>query len=110
RHHHLPGVPRLPVDSRPGGGPMRIAAVDTGGQHPWSVPDSVRAGLRLEEPPPTWPWWPAPPVLERAIDSMYHLHADDVVAPLSLVDGALQLPDGPGLGVEVDRDKLRHCA
>lgn len=50
------------------------------------------------------------PVLERAIDSMYHLHADDVVAPLSLVDGALQLPDGPGLGVEVDRDKLRHCA
>lgn len=50
------------------------------------------------------------PVLERAIDSMYYLHADDVVAPLSLVDGALQLPEGPGLGVEVDPDKLRHYA
>lgn len=50
------------------------------------------------------------PVLSRAIDSMYYLHDDDVVAPLELADGALRLPNGPGLGVEVDVDKVEHYA
>lgn len=51
------------------------------------------------------------PVLDRAIDSMYYLHSDDIVTtPLELVDGALAVPDAPGLGVEVDEDKLRHYA
>lgn len=51
------------------------------------------------------------PVLDTAIDSMYYLHAGDVISPrLELVDGALRLPDGPGLGVTVDTDRLAHYA
>ncbi|WP_020673670.1 mandelate racemase/muconate lactonizing enzyme family protein [Amycolatopsis nigrescens] len=50
------------------------------------------------------------PVLSRAIDSMYYLHEDDIVEPLSLVDGKLRVPTGPGLGVRVDEDKLAHYA
>lgn len=50
------------------------------------------------------------PVLSRAIDSMYYLHADDIIAPLRLEAGRLRVPTGPGLGVTVDEDKLRHFA
>lgn len=50
------------------------------------------------------------PVLDRCIDSMYYLHSDDIVDPIPLEHGALQLPTGPGLGVEVDEDKLEHYA
>lgn len=50
------------------------------------------------------------PVLSRAIDSMYYLHADDIIEPLTLQDGSLRVPTGPGLGVTVDEDKLRHYA
>jgi glucarate dehydratase len=50
------------------------------------------------------------PVLSRAIDSMYYLHADDVVEPLGLRDGNLRVPTGPGLGVVVDEDKVAHYA
>ncbi|MEW2546719.1 enolase C-terminal domain-like protein [Streptomyces sp. NPDC047002] len=50
------------------------------------------------------------PVLSRAIDSMYYLHADDIIEPLGLADGSLRVPTGPGLGVTVDEDKLRHYA
>ena len=50
------------------------------------------------------------PVLERAIDSMYYLHADDIVAPIPLKDGRLEVPTGRGLGVTVDEDKLAHYA
>ncbi|MFE9252805.1 mandelate racemase/muconate lactonizing enzyme family protein [Streptomyces sp. NPDC007088] len=50
------------------------------------------------------------PVLSRAIDSMYYLHADDIIEPLTLRDGSLRVPTGPGLGVTVDEDKLRHYA
>ncbi len=50
------------------------------------------------------------PVLSRAIDSMYYLHADDIVAPLRLSGGRLQVPTGPGLGVEVDEEKLAFYA
>lgn len=51
------------------------------------------------------------PVLDRAIDSMYYLHSGDIVTePLRLAGGALAVPDGPGLGVTVDDDKLRHYA
>ncbi|WIX77625.1 enolase C-terminal domain-like protein [Amycolatopsis carbonis] len=46
------------------------------------------------------------PVLSRAIDSMYYLHVDDIVQPLHLEAGRLRVPTGPGLGVEVDEDKL----
>ncbi|SEN94891.1 mandelate racemase/muconate lactonizing enzyme family protein [Actinacidiphila rubida] len=50
------------------------------------------------------------PVLSRAIDSMYYLHADDIIEPLHLENGRLRVPEGPGLGVTVDEDKLRHFA
>lgn len=50
------------------------------------------------------------PILSRAIDSMYYLHVDDIIEPLSLIDGALVVPTGPGLGVHVDTDKLNHYA
>lgn len=40
---------------------------------------------------------------------VYYL--DDVVAePLRFVDGRVICPDGPGLGIEVDEEKLRHYA
>lgn len=46
-----------------------------------------------------------------AADSMYPLLADDVVAePVGLREGALAVPSAPGLGVQVDMDKLRHYA
>jgi glucarate dehydratase len=48
------------------------------------------------------------PVLDRAIDSMYYLHDDDIIDPIPLVHGRLTVPTGPGLGVRVDEDKLRH--
>lgn len=36
---------------------------------------------------------------------------DDIVAnPLDFSDGEVTLPQGPGLGVEIDEDKLRHYA
>jgi glucarate dehydratase len=50
------------------------------------------------------------PVLSRAIDSMYYLHADDIAEPLELVDGRLKVPEGPGLGVTVDEEKLAFYA
>jgi glucarate dehydratase len=50
------------------------------------------------------------PQLDRAIDSMYYLHAADVVEPLQIVDGSFRLPTGAGLGVTVDEDKVRHFA
>jgi glucarate dehydratase len=50
------------------------------------------------------------PVLSRAIDSMYYLHADDIIEPLHLEAGRLRVPTGPGLGVNVDEEKLRYFA
>jgi glucarate dehydratase len=47
------------------------------------------------------------PNLGYAIDSHYHDQVDDIItAPWTYRDGAFALPDGPGLGVEIDRDKL----
>ena len=47
------------------------------------------------------------PNLNYAIDSHYHDQADDIItAPWAYRDGAFELPTGPGLGVELDRDKV----
>jgi glucarate dehydratase len=49
--------------------------------------------------------------LDHAIDSVYTLIADDVLTDrFALEDGAFTVPTGPGLGVTVDMDKLRHYA
>lgn len=50
------------------------------------------------------------PNLTFAADSHYHHLNDDVIAGGKLVfdDGSLPVPDEPGLGVELDRDRLAH--
>jgi glucarate dehydratase len=47
------------------------------------------------------------PVLPYAIDSHYHHQTADVITkPFEYVDGCFELPEGPGLGVEIDEDAL----
>ncbi|MBI4923289.1 MAG: hypothetical protein HY834_16225 [Devosia nanyangense] len=47
------------------------------------------------------------PYLAHAIDSHYHDQIDDVItSPFVYEDGCMRVPEGPGLGVELDRDKL----
>ncbi len=47
------------------------------------------------------------PNLGYAIDSHYHDQSDDVIGePWAYRGGAFELPSGPGLGVELDRDKV----
>jgi glucarate dehydratase len=49
------------------------------------------------------------PTLPYAIDSHYHHQTEDVITqPFEYVDGCFDLPDGPGLGVEIDEDRLAH--
>lgn len=51
----------------------------------------------------------ATPVLASCNESAYHQLRDDVLAePLELADGMIALPQGPGLGVEVDRAKVER--
>ena len=47
------------------------------------------------------------PVLPYALDSHYHHQTADVIkSPHVYVDGSFALPDGPGLGVEIDEARL----
>jgi len=49
----------------------------------------------------------ATPYLTYALDQHYHHHVDDVITkPFVYKDGCMTLPDGPGLGVELDDDKV----
>lgn len=49
------------------------------------------------------------PTLPYAIDAHYHHQTADVLAEkLPIVDGCFTLPEGPGLGVELDPDRLAH--
>jgi len=52
------------------------------------------------------------PNMSFAADAHYHHLLDDIIVggKLKYVEGAIALPTGPGLGVEVDRDKLAHYA
>lgn len=52
------------------------------------------------------------PNLNFAADAHYHHLKDDILVggKLPYVDGAIAVPTGPGLGVEVDREKLREYA
>jgi glucarate dehydratase len=51
----------------------------------------------------------AQPMVSHAIDSHLPEQAGDVITePFRFVDGALRVPDGPGLGVELDRDQLER--
>ncbi|MCA9836052.1 MAG: hypothetical protein KC422_04035 [Trueperaceae bacterium] len=47
------------------------------------------------------------PYLSYACDTHYPWQYEDVVTkPLEFIDGAIKVPDSPGLGVELDRDSL----
>ena len=51
------------------------------------------------------------PGFTQASECTYPLLREDVLAePLVCVRGELQLPDGPGLGVTVDRARLERYA
>ena len=52
------------------------------------------------------------PNLSFAADAHYHHLRDDIIVggKLPYADGAIAVPDGPGLGVELDRDKLAEYA
>lgn len=44
-------------------------------------------------------------------DSVYYAWEDDVLAdPLTVEDGAISVPDGPGLGIQVDEAKIEEYA
>ena len=45
-------------------------------------------------------------------DAHYHHLVDDVIegGRLEYEDGAIRVPDGPGLGVSLDRERLAHYA
>ena len=48
------------------------------------------------------------PNLTFAADAHYHHLRDDIIegGKFSYVDGAISVPESPGLGVKLDRDKL----
>jgi glucarate dehydratase len=49
----------------------------------------------------------ATPSMVHAPDSHYHHQVDDIITkPFKYEQGCFRVPDGPGLGVETDRDKL----
>jgi glucarate dehydratase len=52
------------------------------------------------------------PNLTFAADAHYHHLVDDILVggKLPYVDGAIAVPDGPGLGIELDRDRLAEYA
>ncbi|WP_226781572.1 enolase C-terminal domain-like protein [Oceaniglobus trochenteri] len=52
------------------------------------------------------------PNLNFAADAHYHHLVDDILVgePMAYRDGAIAVPTGPGLGVEVDREKVRQYA
>ncbi|MEA4907422.1 MAG: mandelate racemase/muconate lactonizing enzyme family protein [Anaerolineaceae bacterium] len=51
----------------------------------------------------------AKPAFSRPMDSTYMTHQDDILPEkLSIRDGAFTIPDGPGLGIVVDEDKVRR--
>jgi glucarate dehydratase len=52
------------------------------------------------------------PNLSNAADAHYHHLTDDIIVggKLKYVNGKIKVPDGPGLGVTLDRDKLNQYA
>jgi L-alanine-DL-glutamate epimerase-like enolase superfamily enzyme len=51
------------------------------------------------------------PGFAHAPDTVYYTYADDVLAErLTIEDGQMAVPEGPGLGVEVEESKLREYA
>ena len=118
-------------DSRPGRRPGRrpLRGGDAGGDRrraAWagSRPfGPVRPWPRRPAFPRSWPsgppWaWPPPrmlhlaaatPLLSGCNESAYHQLQDDVLAePLAIESGMMTVPQGPGLGVDVERGKIER--
>lgn len=56
-------------------------------------------------------FWASTPMMSHYYDSHYHDQVGDVITePFEFRDGGLRIPDGPGLGVELDPDRLDHHA
>jgi o-succinylbenzoate synthase len=43
------------------------------------------------------------------VSASNRFYAEDITAPLSLVDGHIPVPTGPGIGAEVRRDVLERA-
>ena len=51
------------------------------------------------------------PGMNHPADSHYHHQVDDIITtPFTYVNGNFKVPEGPGLGVEIDRKKLEKYA
>jgi len=52
------------------------------------------------------------PEMTFAGDAHYHYLTDDIIesGPFKYIEGAMAVPTGPGLGVTLDEDKMRHYA
>lgn len=51
------------------------------------------------------------PGVSHPYDSHYHHQTEDVITqPFRFENGGLRVPDGPGLGVELDQKQLKRCA
>ncbi|NMB19950.1 MAG: mandelate racemase [Firmicutes bacterium] len=52
------------------------------------------------------------PNLSFDIDAHYHHLRDDIIVggKMEITDGKVKVPDSPGLGIKLDRDKLAHYA
>ncbi|WP_324668866.1 enolase C-terminal domain-like protein [Geochorda subterranea] len=50
------------------------------------------------------------PEMTFAVDAHYHYLTDDIIAggPFRYEDGCIRVPTGPGLGVELDEEKMRY--
>ena len=66
----------------------------------WDMGIKVAAILQLSA---------ALPAFSYEMDSTYFAHAGDILAePIAITGGHMDVPTGPGLGVVVDEDKIRH--
>ena len=59
----------------------------------------------LPVPPDAPPW--AEPILEHDVGEN-PIRTDLLAVPLELDDGWMQIPDGPGLGIDIDEESLRR--
>lgn len=73
-----------------------------------SMHSSFETGVSLAAMLHTASTWPSQPY---AIDSTYeHLEDDIITKKFSILDGKIKVPSDPGLGIEVDEEKLQIYA